>query len=311
MNSTQQNKLFNIIIPLYNEESSLDYLLDSLSKFKAGDYNFNLIFVDDGSTDNTYDKLKKNSTVLKNNQSFVIKLSRNWGKEQAMIAAIDLSIKQNAIFSIFMDGDLQHPLSQIKKMIDSFNNGNKIVMNVKNVYLTSFFRKITNFIFYFIMNKFSKSKITPRLSDFCLIDNKILSDLKKSFKYNSIFRVTVFWLGFKREILPLNIEKRAAGSSQFNFHSLISLAINTIVSYSSFPIKMMLYVGFFLFIIYFSLFISGFFFNFNIINFLNILSYFSIIVLILFISLLALYLGKILDLASDRPIFIIDSIDKL
>lgn len=311
MNSTQQNKLFNIIIPLYNEESSLDYLLDSLSKFKVEDYNFNLIFVDDGSTDSTYNKLKKASKILKNYQSFVIKLSRNWGKDQAMIAAIDFSIKQNAIFSIFMDGDLQHPLSQIKKMIDSFNNGNKIVMNVKNIYLTSFFRKITNYIFYFIMNKFSKSNLTPRLSDFCLIDNTILSDLKKSFKYNSIFRVTVFWLGFKREVLSLNIEKRAAGASQFNFRSLVSLAVNTIVSYSSFPIKMMILISFFLFTIYFSLFISSFLLNFNIIYFLNILTYFSIIVLILFISLLAVYLGKILDLASNRPIFIIDSIDKL
>jgi len=311
MNSTHQNKIFNIIIPLLNEENSIEHLLNSFSKFQIDGYDYNLIFVDDGSSDKTFNNIKKYSSRLKNHTSFIIKLSRNWGKEQAMISAIDLALKQNAIFSIFMDGDLQHPLSQIEKMIKSYNCGNKIVMNVKNIYLTSFFRKITNFIFYYIMNKFSKSHITPRLSDFCLLDNKILPELKNSFKYNSIFRATVFWLGFRREILSLDIEKRAAGNSHFKLNSLISLAVNTIVSYSSFPIKLMLFVGIFLFLLYFSLFILSFIFQFNLIFFLNILSYFSIVILMMFVSLTALYLGKILDLSSNRPIYIIDTIDKL
>lgn len=308
---TTNNYNFNVVIPIFNESENISLLLSNLHKIAEKIGTFNLIIVNDGSTDDTLKKIHDSFTKKFKFKLYIINLSRNWGKDPAMISSLDLLISFNNKFTIFMDGDLQHPINQLPKMIKEYFNGFKIIMNKKINYKVSFIRKILNFFFYFIMNKFTQNKIIPSLSDFCLIDNSVLPNLKKSYNHNSVFRSAIFWLGYKRKILEVKINPRDQGKTSFNNSKLVSLAINTIISYSNFPIKLLLIfsvlmIVILLFIIYSSIFLNTFS-SYT----LLLLIYLSTILVLFFVSLIGLYIGKIIQLSSDKPLYIIENIERI
>jgi len=166
---------FTIIAPCLNEEKNIEKFIKKAQLFFKNKYNFKILLIDDGSTDNTWNVIEN----LKNNFSFInaIKLSKNFGKENAISCGLN-TIKDED-FIITCDVDLQHPLEKIEDMIELWKNGNKIVNTYRVNQVEKNFREISSKLFYFLFKKFTDLSIVAKSTDFILIDKEIV----KKFNY--------------------------------------------------------------------------------------------------------------------------------
>ena len=164
----------SIIIPCYNEESNINQLYKSLSEH-INDFSYELLFIDDGSTDKTLDNIKTIAST--NKQVKYISLSRNFGHQNALKAGYD-SAKGDCV--ICMDADLQHPPELILEMINLWQKGYKIVTTKRNQDKSlGLFKRITSRVFYKIINFLSEVKIENGTADFRLLDKQVVQELKK------------------------------------------------------------------------------------------------------------------------------------
>jgi dolichol-phosphate mannosyltransferase len=303
---------FLCIIPCYNEEKNIEYIFKSILKNTSSikDHEPNFCFVDDGSSDSSWSeiiKLHKN-----NNNVFGIKLSKNFGKEAAIDAGLNFE-KEEYSFYIILDSDTQHPTSEISSMIKIYNNENLDIVNTHRIDESEgLIRETFSKLFYFLLSNFSEIKIISKTTDFMLINKKVRDEFIKINEINKTFRILINWMGFKKKSIPIKIGKRFSGKSKFNFFNLTRLALNTLYSFSIFPIKIVGYVGVFM------TFISSLALIFAFINlFLDytIITWQTIIILTLtFLSgltmtsmgLLGIYVYKILLYTNKRPNYIIE-----
>lgn len=302
---------FYIIVPCFNEEENIDEFINSaLSALKKYE-NFELLFVDDGSTDNTWNKIKKQCT--KNNKIIGIKLSKNFGKDSAIEAGLSKIIKLSDFdFAIIIDADLQHPIDKIPEMIDRWKNDYKIVTTFKKNNVESYIRKAGSNLFYFVMTNFSDAKFITKNTDFMLIDKKVVEIFDKLSEKNKSVKTFINWTGFKTDAIPIQIEKRNYGTSKYNIFNLTRTAVNAITSFSFFPIKVVGYLGLAMSIISFLLipfFIISSLINFIEVSFQTLIIIFNIFltgIILSSIGLLGIYISRIHQNSIDRPSFIIE-----
>ena len=240
-----KNKLISIVISAYNEEDNVGELhkrlCESLDKIKDADFEF--LFVDDGSKDETYNnclKLQKKDKRVK-----IVKLKRNFGHEIAMTAGMDHA-KGDAV--IFMDSDLQHPPVYIPQMIKSWQQGKEIVLTKRvDNKDTSKIYKLCAKAFYFILNKFSDQEIMESAPDFRLIDRKYVDFLKNFNEQDRLFRGLLSWImpNENVEIIDFVAPERFSGKSKYNFLVSLRLAINSIIQFSVLPLRLATYIGLF------------------------------------------------------------------
>ena len=238
-----KNKLVSIVISAYNEEKNVSELhkklCESLNSLKNVDFEF--LFVDDGSSDETYNnclKLQKKDKRIK-----IVKLKRNFGHEIAMTAGMDHA-KGDAV--IFMDSDLQHPPFYIPKMIEAWQNGKEIVLTKRvDNKDTSKLYKLCAKTFYYILNKFSDQEIMESAPDFRLIDRKYVDFLKNFNEQDRLFRGLLSWVmpNENVEIIDFVAPERFSGQSKYNFLVSLRLAINSIVQFSVLPLRLATYFG--------------------------------------------------------------------
>lgn len=238
-----KNKLVSIVISAYNEEKNVSELhkklCESLNSLKNVDFEF--LFVDDGSSDETYNnclKLQKKDSRVK-----IVKLKRNFGHEIAMTAGMDHA-KGDAV--IFMDADLQHPPFYIPKMIEAWQNGKEIVLTKRvDNKDTSKLYKLCAKTFYYILNKFSDQEIMESAPDFRLIDRKYVDFLKNFNEQDRLFRGLLSWVmpNENVEIIDFVAPERFSGQSKYNFLVSLRLAINSIVQFSVLPLRLATYFG--------------------------------------------------------------------
>lgn len=238
-----RNKLVSIVISAYNEEKNVSELhkklCESLNSLKNVDFEF--LFVDDGSSDETYNnclKLQKKDKRIK-----IVKLKRNFGHEIAMTAGMDHA-KGDAV--IFMDADLQHPPFYIPKMIEAWQNGKEIVLTKRvDNKDTSKLYKLCAKTFYYILNKFSDQEIMESAPDFRLIDRKYVDFLKNFNEQDRLFRGLLSWVmpNENVEIIDFVAPERFSGQSKYNFLVSLRLAINSIVQFSVLPLRLATYFG--------------------------------------------------------------------
>lgn len=293
----------SIIVSIFNEEPVIQLFYNELIRFIPISYEYEIIFVNDGSTDSSQNIISKISLENKNVKS--ISFSKNFGHEAAMLAGIDYATG-DAI--ICMDSDLQHPPAMIPDMLKRFEQGDVDIINMvrdeSKSFLSSAFYKLLNFI--------SPFNIQADASDFFLISKRIVKILKNNYRERVRFlRGFIQMLGFNKTILKFKVAKRVSGKSKYSFLKLFSLSVTAIATLSKFPLKLGIYLGFIsgLFGISLAVYsiimkiiehpVSGYT---TIIVFLSIM--FSIQFFIL--GVIGEYIGFLFDEQKKRPIYIID-----
>ena len=230
---------FSIIVPCLNEEKNIEHFTITAESLLKKKYNFKIIFIDDGSTDNTWNVIEN----IKKNFSFIhgVKLSKNFGKENAICCGLN-NIKDED-FIITIDSDLQHPLEKIEEMIDLWKDGYKIINTYRKNRTEGSFREFGSTLYYFFIKKFTDLSIISQTTDFILIDKDVVKNFNQIPESNKQFRTLINWLGYKKINLPIEINSRIYEKSKYDLIRLLRLAINSFTSFSIFPIKLVGYLG--------------------------------------------------------------------
>lgn len=235
-------KTLSVIIPAYNEEEVLPQLIERLNEVseKLDRYAFEFLFVNDGSTDETLNILKalnKQDPRMK-----YVDLSRNFGKETAMLAGFDYATGDGIVI---LDADLQHPPEIMEEMIHWWEQGYEDIYAVrKKREGESFLKEWTSKTYYKVVQKMTPEKVIPQAGDFRLLDKKCIVALRQLREQERYTKGMYGWIGFKKKEITYFAEERAAGETKWNYSNLFKLAIDGITSYSTVPLKVWSYIGF-------------------------------------------------------------------
>ena len=238
--------LLSFVMPVHNEAEGLgDFLersfLPVLKKLKTS-YRIEIIFVNDGSTDNTLEIVQ--ALAKKDKSVKVIAFSRNFGKEVALAAGYR-EAKGDAVISIDADG--QQPPSLIPKFIEKWQAGAEIVTGVRDHYTKhGFVAKTGSKIFYWLLRKMGNQYTVPGSTDYRLIDRAVIDEYDKLTEHNRITRGLIDWLGFRQEHIYYTYGSRLAGKTSYNFSKLFTLAIDSFISMSTTPLLILGYLGAFI-----------------------------------------------------------------
>lgn len=305
-----------IIIPCFNEEEVLSSTVNTLkevfhnliSKGRISPESF-LCFVDDGSRDNTWNIIS-NASKSSFFKIKAIRFTRNYGNQAAILAGLEEVRKTNADAVITIDADLQQDVSKIDEFVSAYEDGYDIVAGVRNNYQTCFFDKLFSNIFYKLIN-FLGVKLTPNHSEYRLISRKTL-EIISNFHERSIFLRGLFNdLGLKTKYIDYDVKKRDTGESKFSFKSRIKLASDAIVSFSTYPLKLVFLTGIVIslgcFILAIVILVEQIF-KVNLIYDIEVYKVWTTFisgVQILSIGIIGEYIGQILTEVKDRPRYII------
>lgn len=301
-------KKVSVIVPCYNEEETIDLFYNTISTFwkeSLAEYEPELIFVDDGSKDKTCSKL----VALAERDSSVryASFSRNFGKEAAMFAGMDLCTGDCAVV---IDADLQHPVETIGEMVGQWEQGFDIVEGVKSsrgkeakahgLFARMFYRIISSLVGFDMMNS----------SDFKLIDRKVINVLDGFTEKDTFFRALTFWTGFKSTSVEYEVAERAAGQSKWHGASLIRYAMRNIIAFTNVPLYMIAILGIIVILIGFILGIDAVITYFKGVA---VGGYPSLVILITLstgailssLGIISVYLSKMFNEVKNRPRYII------
>ena len=303
-------KKISIIIPAYNEEDSLPYLYERLTKLidDIKNYEFEILFVNDGSKDKTLEIIKEYRK--KDNRFAYVNLSRNFGKEIAMIAGLDYA-KGDAV--VFMDADLQDPPELLPELIKYWEEGyDDVYARRKTRDGETFLKKFTSKMYYRVLQKLTNIQIQKDTGDFRLLDRRCVNALKKLRESQRCSKSMFSWIGYKKKEVLFDREPRVAGKTKWNYKKLIDLAIDGITSFTTSPLRLSTYltiptfitlVVYFIYVIVKSCTIHEPIQAFQAIILIN-LFFFGIIILL--IGIIGEYLGRIFNETKNRPLYFID-----
>ncbi|ATL46707.1 glycosyltransferase [Chitinophaga caeni] len=251
MNVVEVKPLISIVVPCYNEEEIIERTERTLSNYLATLVNDNkvssesyIVFVDDGSVDNTFDILLKS----RNLNSKIIKLASNKGHQYALLAGLDYVInKTDCVITI--DADLQHDVYAINKMIDAYRSGAHIVYGIwKHRRTETWFKKNSAYFFSLMLRMFGVP-LVPRHSDFRLLSNKVLQELSRYKESNLFLRGLLPLINLKTTAIAYEQSGRIGGKTKYTLKKMLSLAINGITSFSNVPIRLITIIGLILFFV--------------------------------------------------------------
>ena len=233
-------KKISIVVPVFNEEDNLhEFYKQATQVMQAEDYDYNLIFVDDGSSDNSANILAALSAQDEHVEAYL--LSRNYGHQMALTCGLDHA-DGDAV--ITMDGDLQHPPQLLPKLLRLWEQGNEIVQTKRLATEDAgFFKNVTSRTYYKLINALSNVEITPGGSDFRLMDRKAVDAFKLYRERARFIRGLVNTLGFRVTVLEFVAPPRFAGHSKFNLRKMLHFALDGITAFSNLPLRWAFYIG--------------------------------------------------------------------
>lgn len=234
-------KLISVLIPCYNESESLPLLISKLENIanEYSQYNWEFLCVNDGSKDNTLDVLRE--LRCKYSRLNYIDLSRNYGKETAMLAGFDY-VKGDCM--VIMDADLQHPPHVIPQMLEKWKEGyDDIYASRITRGKESWLRKKLSLFYYNILQRTTRLEVLPNVGDFRLLDRSCIEALKKMRENNRYTKGMFCYIGYKKTHVAFETEDRIAGESSMNYKTLFNLAIEGILSYTTVPLRIATIVG--------------------------------------------------------------------
>jgi dolichol-phosphate mannosyltransferase len=297
---------YSVVVPAYNEQEVLPLSYPRLKKVMASLGDYELIFVDDGSRDNTLSLLKE--IAAKDPTVKVLSFSRNFGHQQAVSAGM---AKSSGHAVIIIDCDLQDPPEVIPEMVKKWQDGADIVYGQRSRRKgETAFKKLTAWVYYKTLRWLGGQYIPANTGDFRLIDRKVCDTLNHMPERNRFLRGMAAWSGFKAEPVEFIRDERAAGETKYSMKKMLKLAGDGITSFSNRPLKFPLVIGIALSVLSFVyLILSIVLASLHIWTLSHLLfALVFLLISILFISLgiFGLYLGRIYDEAKARPIYIID-----
>jgi len=307
-------KLVCFIVPVYNEEKNIVLFFNNLNnvlKSLENRYNFEVIFINDGSSDTSANIIQ--GLARQNNRVKYLELSRNFGKEIAMTAGFHHA-KGDAVISI--DADLQFPVALIPEFLKKWEQGAEVVVGMREKNKRKgIINKIGCFVFYKIINVIGDTKIFSQETDYRLLDKCVVKQLNCFTEQNRMTRGLIDWLGFKRDYIYFEIQDREQGRSNYGFKKLANLAVSTFVNHSLFPLKLAGFIGIF---ITFSSGTLGLFIlvekyilndplslNFSGLATLAVFILFLVGIVLICLGLIALYIANIQKEVIKRPLYII------
>ena len=301
-----------IVTPVFNEEaviskfhSRISHVLDSLSEVES-----RIVYVVDRCTDNTLEVLR--DIVKVDHRVIVLAMSSRFGHQMSLLAGIEQSLVSDAI--IMMDSDLQHPPELIPAMLSHYRDGAEVVYTIRSdTEGVNVFRKVAGNLFYNIINRISDVTVNPNAADFRLISRRVAEILCGEFGERNMFLRGLFsWIGFKQVGIEFFAEKRAGGTSKYSISRMVQLALSGVLSFSTKPLHIGLFVGTSLALFAFVL-MAGTVINFFIDRSLpsgwttvvTLLLLFNGVQLIV-IGVMGAYIGGIYEEVKRRPRYIVD-----
>lgn len=242
--SDPNKKLISFIIPVFNEEEGIPLLMAEFNNVFADlpNYQSEFLFVNDGSADNSGAVIK--NLVLNNPAIKYIEFSRNFGKEIATTAGFQYATGE-AVFMI--DADLQHPPKLIPEFLKKWEAGAEVIIGIKTGNKGhNFIQRFCSYCFYKTINTVASIKIIPHASDFRLLDRKVVNEFNRFTEKSRMTRALINWLGFRRDFVYFEAEKRIKGRANYSLMKLCYLAVNSFVSLSLIPLKFAGYLGCFI-----------------------------------------------------------------
>lgn len=303
-------KKISIIVPVYNEEKNIPLMHKALSDVaeKVAGYDFEFLFINDGSKDCSWNIMQN---IAKNDRRVrAIDFSRNFGKEIALTAGVQNCTGDAAMF---LDADLQHPPALIPEFISKWENGAEVVASIrKSTEKKSFVKDIGSKVFYKLAHLMGASQLTSNATDFKLIDRKVINELVKFTEHKRLFRGLIEWLGFRTEYIEFVAPERANGVATYSLKKLASLAVNSVMSFSLLPLKIVGCLGAFISSVSFLLlcFMSIHYFIlrtdlFSSISFVIVFNTLVLGVVLMSQGIMALYIGQIHGEVIGRPLYVI------
>ncbi len=300
-----------ILIPIYNESGNIVALVQAIERVIADltRYDFQLLFVDDGSRDDSVAQLEVLAAA--DPRIGLIELSRNFGKELALTAGIH-ALECDAV--IIMDADLQHPPAYIPEMIRKWEQGYEIVATKRTkMDRQPLLRRLGSNLFYWLLNSISEFKMEPGTTDFRLLDRIVVDALKQFTENNRMVRGLIDWMGYKKTFIDFEAPKRHSGKPGYSYSRLLQLALNSFMAFSLVPLKLAGYLGVFVItafglLLMFMLcdrFWLGGRFGFTPIAFVIVTNVIMNGVVLACIGLVAIYIGHIHTEVIDRPLYLV------
>lgn len=309
----QQNTLLSIIIPVHNETENLQWHYQKITDhLKKSDYNYELIYVDDGSRDNSLEIIKQLST--KDSCVHYVSFSRNFGKEPATTAGLR---KAKGDVALIIDADGQHPIEMLEQFMTKWREGYPVTIGVRSGNSgEGFTKKYGSKLFYKILNTMGSATTIPGSTDFRLIDRKVIDQFNLLTEHARITRGLIDWLGFKYATIEFQAQARHSGNASYDFKKLVKLAFSAFVSQTTKPLQFTGILGGFVML---ASALSGIFLAIEKYVFGDAmhLAITGSAILAIFVSflvgvvltsnwLLALYIENIHNETQNRPLYVID-----
>ena len=303
-------KKISIIIPAYNEEEALPALMERITKFAddTKDYDFEFLFVNDGSKDRTIELIKEYRE--KDKRVCYVDFARNFGKETAMKAGIDYATGDAVVF---LDADLQDPPEIITEMIKYWEEGyDDVYAQRKSRKGETWMKKFTSKMYYKILQDLTNVPIQRDTGDFRLLDRRCVNALKVMKESQRNSKSMFSWIGYKKKAIFYDRDPRVAGKTKWNYSKLINLAIDGITSFTTSPLRISTFIAIPTFLVLFVYFIyviaKSFIVNQPIQAFqatILLILFFSGIQIMLF-GIVGEYLGRIFNETKNRPLYLVN-----
>ncbi len=303
-------KKITILVPAYNEEEALPLLYERVSKIMNDmkDYEFELLFVNDGSKDNTLNEIKK----LREQDKRVsyVDFSRNFGKEIGMIAGLDYATGDCVII---MDADLQDPPELIPQMVELWEQGyDDVYAQRKSRKGETWLKKFTSKMYYKVLQSLTRVPIQKDTGDFRLLDRRCVNALKKMRETSRCSKSMFSWIGYNKKAILYDRDPRVAGKTKWNYMKLIDLAIDGITAFTTSPLRISTFLSIptFLALLIYFIYVIVKCCRLHI----AIQAFQATILLILFfagvqivlIGIMGEYLGRIFNESKQRPLYLVN-----
>lgn len=304
-----------VIVPCFNEGEVVTKTYDKLTEILMEDslnkgYDYDLLFVDDGSKDNTIDHVQH--LASEDQHVKYVSFSRNFGKESAMIAGFQHSVQCDAV--VMVDGDLQHPPEFIPQMIEGFKEGYDQVIAKRDRTGENIARKSMTKLYYKLINSFVEDiEFIDGVGDFRLLSQRAVKSIASLKEYNRFSKGLFEWIGYNTKIFTYQNVEREAGHSKWTFTKLLNYGIDGLISFNNKPLRAMIYLGMTIFslsIVYILYLLIGI-----MVNGINNPGYFTTIAAVLLIGGIQLmsigvvgeYIGRIYYEVKQRPKYIVQA----
>jgi len=300
----------SFVSPVYRAEKILDQLVNEIEKAMAQiSVSYEIILVDDRSPDNSWEVMK--GIAKKNDKVKNIRLSRNFGQHPAIMAGLSQATGE---WIVVLDCDLQDQPKEVIKLYNKALEGFEVVLAKREKRQDTFFKKLSSKLFSAVYGYFTDTEYDNEVANFGIYHKKVIQSILEVSDVIKFFPLFVKWVGFKSVAIPVEHAERAEGETTYSFSKLLSLAFNTILSFSNKPLKLFVKFGLFISLVSFLLGIYDIYKSLT--GQIAVLGYSSIIVSIWFLSgviittigIAGIYVGKIFDQTKNRPIYIIDEI---